>query len=104
MQEMTYEIEYKVRKNSGETLDAEITFELEDYIDSYSDKYENFIEIYSEDEVNQYVYPDKKKFLEKIIREQIGEVFVSKTVLNSLIEEIDNDVENYLDNDEDEDF
>lgn len=104
MQEMTYEIEYKLKKNSSETLDTEITFELEDYIDSYSENLFHLSQNYSAEIVNQYTYDDKVDFLKKIIREQIGEVFVSKAVLNSLIEEIDNAVENYFDDVEDEDF
>ena len=78
-------------------MEAEITFDLEDYIDSYSENYFHLSQNYPEYIINEYTYTDKVNFLKKIIRKQIGEnFFVSKAVLYSLIEEVDDDVKNYL--------
>ena len=65
---------------------------------SYAENEFHLMGDYSDNVVAEILYEDKLEFLKTKIEEQIGgKYFVSNSVMKKLIDELDNDVDEYLD-------
>ena len=96
-EEKEYEVTYREK---GKVKEGVITLTLEEYEDSFITDQYHLSQNYCDYMVDAAVKDDKMTFIEDKIKETYGDVKVNKSEIKSIMKEIDQDYEEYLENGE----
>ena len=97
-EEKEYDVTYRVGK---EIKEGTISVSLEEYEDSFITDQHHLSQNYCDYIIDAAVKDDKMTFIEDKIKETYGDVKVNKSEIKSIMKEIDQDYEEYLENGED---